>query len=165
LKIFSQRNSFDNDAYESTINYAPGLSINTSQYKLNGFMAGASYAVPINKSQRLFYEGKMMVGFVNATYPEKSISYEAAVGIPPHSNPIYKSNSSTSIGFGVLFGSGIRYNLSSKFVLLANAELSILNVYFRNVESTLDDVPFSTEDFDQGMSCINFMAGIAFTLK
>ena len=163
LKLFNEKNSFDAASYPNAYSVAQGYRTEVNEWLINGFLAGAFYSISISKNRKMFYDGRLMVGFENASLPAITMSNKHAVN--SDSAVVYSTDGANSIGFGVLFGSGIKYNLSSKFTLLLNAELSILNVYFRNIESTLNEMHFATEDFYQSMSRITLNAGIAYRLK
>ncbi len=158
--IRHQRNGLDEDVLKAALSpFALGgsLDIKSKPWRINTYMVGLNGSVPINN--KLSWESKFLIGASTVTPfdMEMNVSF---MGI----NQSSKTEGQPSTYGSLLLGSGIKYDLNSKFLILGNVDFWITETQLK-MKSTEPDGTTTTESGSyMNISTLNFSLGLAYKL-
>jgi hypothetical protein len=137
----------------------PGISwtVESDGWGVGGLMFGGfgSFAV----SEKISFDPRVMIGFVNASSPEITITGSTPIG------SIWAKQSSTDASsFAYLLGAGFRFSLGERMALLTNLDYMASNPEFQNVDLTSSIGAREEITWSQEISAINLGLGIALKL-
>ncbi|MFY8022100.1 MAG: outer membrane beta-barrel protein [Bacteroidia bacterium] len=159
-----QRNGFNEVVYKNVLQAIVGnnLTINSKPYRINTIMIGLNSSVPIKKN--LSWESKLLLGSSTVT----QCNLETTVNIMG-TNQNSKIVGHTSSFGSLLLGTGLKYQLNEKWILLGTADYWITKT---KPEFTI------TEDSGSGpitrtsasstyinLSSLNISLGLAYKIK
>jgi hypothetical protein len=123
---------------------------------IGGLMAGLYGSFPIGEG-KLSFESRGMVGIVNATSPEITLTGFAGSQIL-----WVKLNSATATDFAYLLGVGFKFNIGKRLGLFANFDYLGSSPEFEDVETTTSLGVYSTDTFTQTFGTVNVGIGIGY---
>ncbi len=157
ISLREQVNPLDNENIASQFrSQIPGAqwTVESKNWVTVGFMFGGYFSLPIGNGNTSF-EIKEMIGFVNVTSPEMTIT-GTANGVSEWE--LLKGNTATS--FSYLFGAGFKFNLGSTVCLLTGFDLSGTKPGFENSTTTSNFGYYSSNSFVQSIGAFNLTAGL-----
>lgn len=123
-----QQNKVDKTTYRKTLRNSredDSLIVKTKSWKIGKLMAGGSFALPISRQERLFFQLKVLIGSCKTALPElKYIVYDKD-GQPGMEYPFlreYGFRSKTPLSWALCYqvGAGLRYFFTPKLSWFAN---------------------------------------------
>lgn len=137
----------------------PGINwtVESGGWGIGGLMFGGYGSFPI--SEKFSFDTKAMIGFLNASSPEITLTARGPNGIA-----WAKQSSASASSFSYLIGAGFKYDLGSKLCLLTNLDYLGSKPEFSGVETTASDGSRTTDTWSQSFGTLNFSIGIALKL-
>ncbi|MBC6994845.1 hypothetical protein H9S92_11770 [Lewinella lacunae] len=154
--VRSQLNPVDEEALFSDVLQEPGISFDTEggRWGMRTALLGAFGSVAF--SDKISFHARVMAGIVGVSSP----NVEATV-TGPAGTFIVEQSSENASAFGRLYGGGFTFNLGNKIALITNLDYFTATPEFSNVEVSINDIPFSTnQSLSQKVVTVNFSVGL-----
>jgi hypothetical protein len=132
-------------------------SVQGGYWGMGGFLFGGFGSLQV--SETVLFEPRVMLGFLNASNPEITISVSG-----PGGSYWIKQNSTSARSFAYLVGGGLRFNIGKRMSLLTNLDYMAAQPEFINVQLLDSDGNLSSDSWSQEIVTLNLSAGLAIRL-
>lgn len=180
FKFLNTSNPFDAQTYQNQLNqnsapYILNYSTLSTNYQINGFMAGPTYIIP---SRKMNFETSVCVGYLNGTLPANSLTFTP--GLPVQLNTTsgvintkilnFSQTAYSASNFAVSFDIAFRYMLSKNLIFTASADVLITDLTFKSMMQSLTDTAGyiytgSIPDYLQPFRLIHLKIGIGYQFE
>lgn len=158
--IRHQRNGLNEDVVKAVFSpFTAGgsLDFKSNPWRINSYMIGLNGSVPINN--KLSWESKLLIGASTVTPFDMELTMNFM-----GSTETMKSEGQASTNVSLLLGSGLKYDLNDKFLILGNADFWITETQPKT-KGTQSDGSTSIESGPyMNITSINLSLGLAYKL-
>lgn len=133
-------------------------TVESNPWSIGGILIGGSASVPIGINDKISFESRAMLGFLNATSPEINIT-----GRTNSQSEWVKQQSKMANAFSYLFGAGFKFNIAKRFCFLTTIDFLSAKPEFKDVIITNSNGDYISNTFSQKFGTINI--GLGFGLR
>lgn len=132
-----------------------GWRSDATNWGIGGFMGGLYGSFPLGASGKVSFESRAMVGYINATSPEITLTASSVIG-----SFWVQSKSASAGAFTYLLGAGFKFGVVNNLGFLLNLDYIGANPEFVDVVTITSLGGYTTDTYSQKFGTVNVGVGI-----